>query len=95
MNKSELREMIRELVQEALAQEDATKLQEQYDEPGYVIKAWDSPEAKTSGLPSFDSSKDGTKYPSFDEVISMLQSEQLSDLGAYEITWIKSGTESK
>ena len=89
MKKSELRQMIREMIQEEIGTNETT-LKEETLNPGYVIKAWDNPELKTSGSPSFDSEKNGIRYESFDEVISVLSSE-LSDLGAYEITWMQSG----
>lgn len=91
MKKSELRQMIREMLQEELA----GQLTEKLEGPSYAIKAWDSPEAKTSGSPSFDSASKGIKYPEFEDVLKALQSSELSGLGAYEITWIKSGTEVK
>lgn len=89
MKKSELRQMIKEMIQEEIGVSE-TSLKEEAPKPGYVIKAWDNPELKSTGLPSFDSEKNGIRYESFDEVVSVLSSE-LSDLGAYEITWIQSG----
>lgn len=89
MKKSELRQMIREMIQEEIGTEE-TALKEETSNPGYVIKAWDNPELKSTSSPSFDSEKKGTRYESFDEVISVLSGE-LSELGAYEITWIQSG----
>jgi hypothetical protein len=89
MKKSELRQMIKEMIQEEMGVSE-TSLKEEAPKPGYVIKAWDNPELKSTSFPSFDSEKNGIRYESFDEVISVLSSE-LSDLGAYEITWIQSG----
>lgn len=91
MKKSELRSIIHEMVQEELAGDSTAKLQEKLEGPGYVIKAWASPEQK-SGTPAFDSAKANIMYPEFEEVIAALQSADLSELGAYEITWVKSGT---
>lgn len=94
MKKSELRQMVREMVQEELGTaaeaKDQTTLQEKLEGPGYVIKAWAAPEQK-KGTPTFDSEKSGIIYPDFAEVLEALQSSDLSELGAYEITWIKSG----
>lgn len=89
MKKSELRQMIREMIQEEIGTAETT-LKEETSNPGYVIKAWDNPELKSTSSPSFDSEKKGIRYESFDEVISVLSGE-LSELGAYEITWIQSG----
>lgn len=89
MKKSELRQMIREVLQEELAK--ANTLTEAAEvKPGYVLKIWDYPEAKKSGAPSYDSAKEGISYPDFDAVIEALKSEKHSEKGAYEITWIKS-----
>lgn len=93
MKKSELREIVREMVQEELTA-GQSPLQEKLEGPGYMIKAWSAPEQK-SGTPAFDSAKVGVVYPDFEEVLEALKSSELSDLGAYEITWIKSGTESE
>ena len=89
MKKSELRQMIREMIQEEIGSSE-TSLTEETKNPGYVIKAWENPELKTTSFPYFDSEKEGIRYESFDEVISVLSGE-LSELGAYEITWIQSG----
>lgn len=89
MTKSELRSMVREMVQQEL--DTKASLKEKLNGPGYVLKAWAAPENKTSGSPSFDSSKAGIIYPEFDEVLEALKSSKLEGLGAYEITWIKSG----
>ena len=88
MTKGELRTMIREMVQEELSRGAA--LQEAVEAPGYIIKAWENPEMK-KGTPAFDSSKNGKKYPEFDDVLAALKTPELSELGAYEITWIKTG----
>lgn len=88
MKKSELRQIIQEMIREELGTE--TALQEDYDKSGYVIKAWSNADFKTSGTPVFDSSKDGTMYTDFEEVLEVLRSSKLSDLGAYEITWVSS-----
>jgi hypothetical protein len=77
------------MVQEELNRGEA--LQEAVEGPGYVIKAWDNPESK-KGIPSFDSAKAGKKYETYDAVIDALKSSELSEKGAYEITWVKSGT---
>lgn len=90
MKKSELRTMVREMVQEELAGGSTAPLQEKLEGPGYVIKAWASPEQK-SGTPTFDSTKANIIYPEFEEVIAALQTSELSELGAYEITWVQSG----
>lgn len=84
----ELRGIIRDVIKEELEQ---LRLKEAVEGPGYVIKAWDSPESKKSGSPKYNSAKDGQKYKTFEEVISALQSSNLSDMGAYEITWVKTG----
>ena len=89
MKKSELRQMIKEMIQEEIGVSE-TSLKEEAPKPGYVIKAWNNPELKSTSFPSFDSEKNGIRYESFDEAVSVLSSE-LSDLGAYEITWIQSG----
>jgi hypothetical protein len=56
----------------------------------YAIKVWDNPEAKKSGSPSFDSEAKEIAYADFDKVLEALRSNDLSEKGAYEITWIKS-----
>jgi hypothetical protein len=89
MKKSELRSMVREMVQEELG--NKAPLKEKLDGPGYAIKAWAAPEHKNSGSPTFDSVKAGIIYPDYDEVLEALKSSELSGLGAYEINWIKSG----
>lgn len=86
MNEKELRGLIEEVIKEELAQ---MKLKEEVEGPGYVIKAWDTPDKKR--IPTFDSVKQGKKYKDFDEVLAALQSSELSDLGAYEVTWVKTG----
>lgn len=93
MTKGDLRKMIQEVLKEELA--NGSILQEAVEGPGYAIKAWDTPEAKTSGTPVYDSTKEGTKYAEFDDVIKALSTSKLSELGAYEITWIKSGEADK
>ena len=85
MEQSELRTIIQEVVREELAARAALK--EEVKSPGYVIKAWNNPE-KTSLV--FDSEAKGIRYPEFEEVIKALQTDELSELGVYEITWIKS-----
>jgi hypothetical protein len=87
MKKSELRTMVREMVQAEL--EATAPLQEKLAGPGYVIKAWSDPEQK-SGTPAFDSAKANIMYPDFDAVLDALASDKLAELGAYEITWVKS-----
>lgn len=89
MTKSKLRTMIREMVQEEL--NNGGSLKEAVEGPGYVIKAWDNPEMK-KGIPSFDSAKAGIKYETYDEVLAALKSSELSEKGAYEITWVQTGT---
>ena len=44
MKKSELKEIIREMIQETLATATDIELQEKVEGPGYVIKAWSNPE---------------------------------------------------
>ncbi len=88
MKKSELRTMVREMVQAEL-ESSAAPLQEKLAGPGYIIKAWSDPEQK-SGAPAFDSAKANIMYPDFDAVLDALASDKLADLGAYEITWVKS-----
>jgi hypothetical protein len=85
MKQSELRTMIQEVVREELAAR--ATLKEEVKSPGYVIKAWNNPE-KTSLV--FDSEAKDIRYPEFEDVIKALQTNELSDLGVYEITWIKS-----
>jgi hypothetical protein len=85
MEQSELRTMIQEVVREELAARAALK--EEVKSPGYVIKAWNNPE-KTSLV--FDSEAKDIRYPEFEDVVKALQTNELSDLGVYEITWIKS-----
>ncbi len=88
LNEQELRSIIGEVIREELEQ---LRLKEEVEGPGYVILAWDSPEQKKSGSPKYNSAKDGKKYKDFAEVLTALQSSELSDLGAYEITWVKTG----
>lgn len=88
MTKSELRAIVREMVQTELGAQ--ASLKEKLEGPGYAVKAWAEPSQK-SGIPSFDSVKAGIIYPEFEEVLEALKSPELSDLGAYEIIWIKSG----
>lgn len=96
MKKSELRQIVREMIQEEIGtvttEQDQTQLQEKLEGPGYMIKAWADPEQK-SGTPTFDSAKVNVIYPDFDAVLEALKLSDLSELGAYEITWVKSGTE--
>ena len=89
MKKSELKEIIREMIQETLATATDIELKEKVEGPGYVIKAWSNPE-KTHLV--FDSAKKGIKYTDFEDVLTALKTTQLSGLGVYEITWVKSGT---
>lgn len=88
MNETELKELVRDVIREEL---DKINLKEEVEGPCYMIKAWASPEDKKSGAPAFDSVKTGKKYKDFEEVLSALKTNELSDLGAYEINWIKSG----
>lgn len=88
MTKQELRGLISEVLHEEL---DKIKLQEAVEGPGYVIKAWSAPEQKKIGSPVFDSAKKGIKYPDFDAVLAALKTSELDGIGAYEITWVKSG----
>lgn len=88
MNETELKELVRGIIKEELSK---INLREEVEGPCYAIKAWASPEDKTSGSPVFDSVKSGRKYKDFDEVLAALQTSELSDLGAYEINWIKTG----
>ena len=88
ITKSELKGLIREVLKEEL---NKTALQEGavgFDSY-YAIKAWDASWQKKSGMPSFDSEKKGIKYKNFDEVLAALKSDDLSYLGAYEITNVK------
>lgn len=87
MTKNELRTMIREMVQTEL--NNGTALHEAVDGPCYVIKAWDTPDK--NGLPKFDSAKAGKKYATYNDVLAALKSSELDEMGAYEITWVKSG----
>jgi hypothetical protein len=87
MNKSELKQMIRELLTEEL---NRINLTESAEGGYYVIKAWAEPGQK-AGTPAFDSAKKGTKYATYDDVLAALKTSELDELGAYEITWIKSG----
>lgn len=89
MNEQELRKLIGEVIHEELTQ---LKLKEAVEGAGYVIKAWSSTEQKASGTPTYDSVKEGKTFKDFAAVIEALQSSELSELGAYEITWVKSGT---
>ena len=38
----------------------------------------------------FDSEAKDIRYPEFEDVVKALQTDELSGLGVYEITWIKS-----
>lgn len=87
MKKSELKSLIKEMLQEELGN---VSLTEAAQAPGYAIKAWENPEMK-KGTPAFDSTKKGKLYATFDEVLAALKTSELSELGAYEITWIKTG----
>ena len=90
MTKSELCTMIREMINEELDKVNKdNELKEAVEGPGYVIRVWDRPENKKSGMPSYDSIKAGKKYADFDEVLAVLRSSEFSEKGAYEITWIK------
>ena len=86
MNEKELRGLIEEVIKEELAQ---MRLKEEVEGPGYIIKAWDTPDK--NGFPSINTAKQGKKYKDFDEVLEALKSSELSDLGAYEIVWVKTG----
>lgn len=91
MTKKELRTMIQEVIQEEIASgnlQAEQELQEDVETAGYIIKAWENPGLKDSSNPAFDSEKAGNKYPDFDAVLAALSSEELSGLGAYEITWV-------
>lgn len=87
MQHDELKALISEVIKEELAARAA--LTEAVEGPRYVIKAWSDSEQKATSNPTFDSDKQGVKYEEFDDVIKALQSSELSELGAYEITWIK------
>lgn len=91
MTKGELRSMIREMIQTELTK--GTALREAVEGPCYVIKAWDTPDKK--GLPKFDSAKAGKKYASYDELLAAMKTTELDEMGAYEITWVKSGEATK
>lgn len=90
MTKGELRTMIREMITEELAKGPA--LHEEIEGPCYIIKAWQNPARKKTGMPDFDSLKNGKTYTTYDEVLAALNTAELSGLGAYEITWVQSGT---
>lgn len=85
MQHDELKALISEVIKEELAAR--ATLKEEVKGPGYAIKAWNNPE-KTSLV--FDSEAKDIRYPEFEDVIKALQTNELSDLGVYEITWIKS-----
>jgi hypothetical protein len=92
MDMNELKGMIRECIHETLAERAALK--EALKGPGYMIKAWSAPSQK-SGTPAFDSEKTGKLYADWDAVLKALEASDLSELGAYEITWIPSHEESE
>jgi hypothetical protein len=89
MTKSELRTMIKEMLQEELNKK--TFLAEAVAGPTYVIKAWERPGKQGN---SIDTSKTGEKYPDFDDVIKALQTKY-DGLGVYEITWIPAGSKAE
>ena len=90
MTKGELRTIIREVLQEELSKE--TPLKEAVEGPTYVIKCWDTPDKNGASL--IDTSRNGEKYPDFDDVIKALDTKY-SGKGAYEILWIPTGQKSK
>jgi hypothetical protein len=91
MKKSELRQIVREMIQEELASvsalNEAADLQEEVklDFPCYLIKVWDSIERRKSGFPRFNSEKSGKTFKEFEDVVAALQTSEFSDYGAYEI----------
>lgn len=90
MTKSDLRNIIRGILKEELANNSVLHEEaESVKGPGYAIKAWYKPESK-AGIPIFDSVKKGILYKDFSDVVKALNSSELSEFGAYEITWIKS-----
>lgn len=86
----DLKDLIRECIQETL--EERAALKEAVKGPGYAIKAWAN-KVDLKGTPAFDSQKSGKLYPDYDAVLKALATSELSELGAYEIMWIPSGTE--
>ena len=83
MQHDELKALISEVIKEELAAR--ATLKEEVNGPGYAIKAWNNSD-KTSVV--FDSEAKGIRYPAFEDVVKALQTNELSDLGVYEITWI-------
>jgi hypothetical protein len=81
--------MIREMLKEEL---ERTKLQEEVQGPGYIIKAWEKADLKDASNPTYDSAKKGVIYKDYEDVLTALKSSELDCLGAYEITWVQTGT---
>jgi hypothetical protein len=88
MTKSELRTMIKEMLKEELEASGALlKEDEQKPLRGYVVKAWDTPDKNGAGM--IDTAKKGVAYATFEDLIKALQTDELDEKGAYEITWVK------
>lgn len=87
MTKSELKTMIKEMLKEELEASDTLLKEDQKPLHGYVVKAWSGPDKKSGSL--IDTEKKGIAYASFDELIKALQTDELEEKVAYEITWLK------
>lgn len=87
MTKGELRSIIRDVLHEELAK--PVLLNEAFEGPTYIIRAWDHPEQR-KGLATYDSSKKGKQLVDFDDVLALLKTTELAGKGAYEITWVQS-----
>lgn len=87
MTKSELKTVIREILKEELEASGTLLKEEQKPLHGYVVKAWPTPDKNGSGM--IDTAKKGVAYATFDELIKALQTDELDEKGAYEITWVK------
>lgn len=87
MTRLELKEMVREILKEELEASGTFLKEEQKPLHGYVVKAWPTPDKNGSGM--IDTAKKGVAYATFDELIKALQTDELEEKGAYEITWVK------
>lgn len=87
MTKSELKTMIKEMLKEELEASGTLLKEEQKPLHGYVVKAWQIPDKKSGGM--VDTAKKGVAYATFEDLIKALQTDELEEKGAYEITWLK------
>ena len=89
MTKSELRTMIKEMLQEELNKK--TSLTEALEGPTYIIKSWERPGKQGA---STDTSKTGDKFMDFDDVLEYLKTK-CSGKAVYEITWLPTGSKAE